>query len=194
MLHLYDSLHENGLSALDPSNCINIYRDPFQTSYGNLILSLYNDTNYLTRKCSGSVCDVFPVQAGATDTWFSRINNTQFAISECWAERTEEHCSIRYSLPIALIVVIFNFLKIVLFCAVAFTIHEDPLVTMGDAVSSFLKRPDDTTRDMCLMSRLDFENERTVWETGYGPRFYVAKVRRWSNAASKKRWATCCAM
>jgi hypothetical protein len=35
---------------------------------------------------------------------------------------------------------------------VAFRILDDPLITMGDGVASFLEKADPTTKDMCLLS------------------------------------------
>jgi hypothetical protein len=39
---------------------------------------------------------------------------------------------------------------------VAFFIHDEPLMTIGDAVASFLEKEDITTKNMCLSTRADF--------------------------------------
>ncbi len=57
------------------------------------------------------------------------------------------------NLIIILVVVICNAGKLAGMLYVAFGPLEDPLITMGDAVSSFLASPDNTTRDMCLVNR-----------------------------------------
>jgi hypothetical protein len=54
-------------------------------------------------------------------------------------------------------------------CAVLFT-HADPLITIGDAVASFLENEDPSTRNICLLSLKDFRGKR-----------YQAGSRVWNN-------------
>jgi hypothetical protein len=44
---------------------------------------------------------------------------------------------------------------------VAFFVRDEPLMTMGDAVASFLERPDPTSKNRCLWA---FANQR-MFET-----------------------------
>jgi hypothetical protein len=76
---------------------------------------------------------------------------------------------------------------------VAFGSLEDPLITIGDAVSSFLTSPDHTTRDMCLVSRKDVVKVSHLggMEKFHAPKYWRPVRQRWFNAASKTRWWTC---
>jgi hypothetical protein len=70
---------------------------------------------------------------------------------------------------------------------VVFYVRDEPLITMGDAVASFLDNPDSTTKNMCLLSIHDVRKKH--FQAGGGrewcnPRF------RWKDVASKKRRAT----
>jgi hypothetical protein len=69
---------------------------------------------------------------------------------------------------------------------VAFHVHDEPLMTMGDAVASFLNSEDTTTRNMCLSTLADFKNRQ-----GYqvGPRQWSPKGDRWKDVTSKSRRA-----
>lgn len=69
---------------------------------------------------------------------------------------------------------------------VAYCIPEQPLITMGDAVASFLQRPDYYSQGLCLLSIHD------VREGGYktSTRQWTNERFRWKDIASKKRRAT----
>ena len=67
---------------------------------------------------------------------------------------------------------------------ITFNVHDEPLMTMGDAVASFLGKNDPTTKDMCLSSFQDFKMNK-----GYsaGPRQWHNKRFRWKDVTSKTR-------
>jgi hypothetical protein len=69
---------------------------------------------------------------------------------------------------------------------VALRVPDDPLITMGDAVASFVKKSDPSTKNMCLLSIHD------VKKHGYqtGPREWVNTEFRWKDVTSKKRRGT----
>jgi hypothetical protein len=190
---LHNGAIGGSLMEMETSQCIRTYTNPYQTSQGNLIVTMANSF----KNCSGDqICQIIPVNIGESfytnpllehEPWRIYHNN----ITKCWSEKIEEHCTINYSLQLAIIVIVFNFFKIVLFFGILFGVCDQPLITMGDAVSSFLELPDNTTEDLCLMSREDFSGRHSVWEHGHGPRFFVAKNMRWSKAASKERWIVC---
>jgi hypothetical protein len=82
-----------------------------------------------------------------------------------------------------------NLAKTVLMLLVMFG-REEPLLTVGDAIASFLRFPDNFTADMCLASRRDFtSNSGDGWSTS--PRQFEDK-RRWKfSAATARRWVIC---
>lgn len=59
---------------------------------------------------------------------------------------------------------------------VAFGIHAEPLMTMGDAVASFLAKNDPFTKNMCISSLKDFKKSKS----------YIAGLRQWSDP--RYRW------
>jgi hypothetical protein len=97
------------------------------------------------------------------------------------------------NLIIILVVVICNAGKLAGMLYVAFGSLEDPLITVGDAVSSFLASPDHITRDMCLVNRRDIVKAPHFggMEKLRAPKYWRPVRRRWFNAASKTRWWTC---
>lgn len=75
-----------------------------------------------------------------------------FNILYCWSEKVEEQCKLNFSLWIALIVITCNLTTV--FCMI-FTVwrrRDSALVTLGDAIESFLETPDSSTRGLCIFS------------------------------------------
>ena len=67
----------------------------------------------------------------------------------------------------------------------AFTISGEPLITVGDAVVSFLDDPDPTTKNMCLLSVADLKKEYIR----PGGRQWSHPKASWRHATSKTRRA-----
>jgi hypothetical protein len=122
----------------------------------------------------------------------------------CMVEQVPEICKLQFSFLIATIVVVSNLVKVAVigWLLVRFS-SFNPLVTLGDAVASWLQRPDPETRDRCLQSRyriqMDF-NRRSSSNTGANlqrrlfrdtrnkPIQFKLKRENWSQAPSYYRW------
>jgi hypothetical protein len=83
-------------------------------------------------------------------------------VESCISEKIDERCRLEFSKHIAILVLCLNFAKMVLMFIVAFDIGERPIITVGDAIASFLTRPDETTRGLSLWNNFDFRYERAV--------------------------------
>ena len=84
----------------------------------------------------------------------------------------------------------------------AWGIKDSPLITVGDAVASFLRRTDSTTRGACLIDgtyfqqhwRDDGDDDHGISSTerryilGSEPMVLEGRSRRLKDAASKGRW------
>jgi hypothetical protein len=84
------------------------------------------------------------------DNWMTpplQVNGSSYS------QPLENSSSIQIALPFMLVVVICNALKII---AVYYTLHESftqHIVTQGDAIASFLERPDPTTFGYCSLDK-----------------------------------------
>lgn len=69
---------------------------------------------------------------------------------------------------------------------VAFWLSDQPIMNIGDAVASFLRRNDPFTKNMCLSSIKDLKKQ------GYsaGPREWNNRRYRWKDVTSKTRRLT----
>lgn len=116
------------------------------------------------------------------------VSNLQkYPIDYCLSQTTAEKCALQFSLPIMLIVIICNLIKITCMILIMLMKGPQPLVTVGDAIASFLVEPDPATKNKCLADKYFFR--RNDWQA----RKMTWKFERrwWFHAASKTRWLAC---
>jgi hypothetical protein len=141
-------------------------------------------------------------------------------VKYCLSEQVEESCSLHFSLALILVVIVCNVGKLTAMSIIIFRLGDSkPLITVGDAVDSFLRDNDSTTRAMCLSSWKRFDKYDTdkkyvwpnyeqpdwryppqmglpeerpdEWPDNPKPTAWVPKPRKWAHAASARRWCTC---
>ncbi len=204
--YMWASYHANNLTRLENADCMKAYALTFQTAHGNLILVASNasSTPYITagddfvesgctpdpfgwmcgRQNSGSVCDGKPA---CSTTSLDPNNWAPFGspIQYCLSEQVEQKCEIQFVPFIAYGVIAFNCLKAGILLYTFFLIKEDPLMTVGDAISSFLRRKDESTAGLCLMSKADI----AWWKTSNrAARPLKIAPKKWGVVVSKRRW------
>ncbi|KAI9924291.1 hypothetical protein MW887_007241 [Aspergillus wentii] len=106
---------------------------------------------------------------------------------ECLVIKTPERCELLYNPPICIAVIITAAVKVTaMFLAARLDRHRpQPLLTVGDAVASFLAKPDDTTVGRCWM---DNSNVRGGWKSRTRTRTRRLPGReRWVRAVSPTR-------
>ena len=158
-----------------------------------------NDTSPTDWMCSNSMlysqgCDTGELASMVANgrPWLVTLNTgEEVEISGCKSEIANENCKVQLSLGIMIAVICCNLVKT---CAMIMTVvrsREPTLVTLGDAIDSFLRIPDSTTRGICFADRRFVDQEwRRGWRTG--PRQWKKRgVWRWWSSASKTRWITC---
>lgn len=144
---------------------------------------------------------------GDVTTWF--LGPPRYEVRSCLAEQPASYskiCRFEYCPWIMIAVCALNFFK-----AITMVIiwglrrwqekerHESQrqvLYTLGDAISSFMRTPDPTTRDMGLATRDHFLRKRTLRSKlvkqgprpPQGPLEFHTKPSRWYKAASWRRW------
>lgn len=108
-------------------------------------------------------------------------------VQYCLSKPIKEHCRLQLSLIIMCIVMFCNFMKAL--CMYLILRHQQsrPLVTLGDAIESFLQNKDLTTWNMCLADKYTFAAKN--WDISTGT--YLRKPHKWVPSASWRRWLTC---
>jgi hypothetical protein len=108
-----------------------------------------------------------------------------------------QNCKLQYCLPIAITVILSNLAKAICIAITLFAFkNHAALVTIGDAVASFLEHEDQETLGRCLYSRHEFEADwnRKDANGNRSPRLqaknmrYNPKRRKWIMGTSMERW------
>ena len=225
---MYELAATGGLSRQTPEECISDYAKPFQTTRGSLILVTADDSNapyiysYNTldgikvlgladtfgwicgdvMRCPNktTTCPVLPLCPGQV----SQLDPADWRpfgakVEYCLSEPMEQQCSIELSVPLAIIVIICNTVKAAILLFILYCVKGDPLLTTGDAISSFLERQDGTTKGMCLMSKHNIHwwqgsSRSTRRISEQQPGIFRRCSNRWHTVVSRGRWWTCLAL
>jgi hypothetical protein len=204
---------QNQLTTLSNAECMIAYTNAFMVKYRNVVLVTSNEDSNSSVWTSlkplvkdpypyGWICTArtaieynydsyTPCEISSSiqeaDNWII----LQHKIEYCLAEPVEEACTINLSVGIMIAVIVSNFVKAICLFVAFWKFNTPALITIGDAVASFLVRPDISTAGMCLMSKEDII--RGAWSSRL-PKVWVSSQRSWFHAPSKKRWVATISM
>ncbi|KIX96455.1 uncharacterized protein Z520_07721 [Fonsecaea multimorphosa CBS 102226] len=154
----------------------------YSSEYGNWI---YASTSYAWM-CADYVsgCGDPAVTKSMKTSW----TLYDYPVDYCLSERVQEDCTFRMSVPIMLIVCVCNITKLVCLVLALLLIKEAPLLTIGDAVASFMRNKDPNTTNMALVPRSEFD-QKSNWKPKSLP--YDNPRRRYFSSASSWKWWIC---
>ena len=157
-----------------------------------------SDTCFVDLTATGA-CDISKLKANPS-AW-KMLN---IPIDYCLARKVKPRCKLQFSRDILIAVMICNLCKVAAMIATLLLQQEPALVTTGDAISSWLRYPDQTTANRCLqsartnihgtflesLSAHDIDSDK-----GCSPVvFHSSRVARWHQAVNRRRWATVLAL
>lgn len=116
------------------------------------------------------------------------------SVDYCLSQKVEEECQLLFSLPICIIVILCNIIKVVCMFMTAHDGRKEIFLTVGDAISSFLSRPDSTTEGQCLLSKENFSMREHSWKRPLKPVKLRPGKRRWKDAVSGSYYAVTVAL
>ena len=144
--------------------------------------------------CVAPCEDLVGAYRDAPGTW-TPLGVGRGGVQECWTLETEERCKVLFSPVLCWVVTGLNLVKGGLMLVTALRGkgggRERLLLTVGDAVASFLEVPDETTVDMCLAGKGEVVGVGRLWSRE--PRGVGERRSRFA-AASAGRWVTCILM
>ncbi|KAL9617707.1 MAG: hypothetical protein Q9160_007540 [Pyrenula sp. 1 TL-2023] len=133
-------------------------------------------------------------QWGTFDYRMALANGTRgpdgFDIRYCLSEQLPQACSLHFSYSLIFVVIAFNIVELVGMLVTVFSLGQmNPLITIGDAIDSFMTKSDPSTKGMCLVDRDAFTSiDSFLREWSFPPREFTAQRRLWASAASGLRW------
>ena len=92
-------------------------------------------------------------------------------------------------MSILLVVIGCNFSKAICMLVTVWKMNQPTLVTLGDAISSFLQFPDDSTDKMCLASKKAIQAGQ--WKRPPEPRYWDKRRYFWFRATTPGRLIAC---
>ncbi|CZT07158.1 uncharacterized protein RCO7_09704 [Rhynchosporium graminicola] len=191
--------NDSEFTRLSAQDCMNVYDRPFVFGGGDVfIIADENSTSFAeaTKVWSG-VEESRLIQLGKSMQWKTQdlsINasytdtDEYVEVQSCYAKLRPETCKVRFSRVLVLVIIICNACKALCMLRVAWGFADSPpLVTLGDAIASFLDNSDQTTNGLCLASKEDMQNG--AWTEYQGPQRWIAKAETYSSVVSIKVWA-----
>ncbi|GAM91408.1 hypothetical protein ANO11243_094580 [Dothideomycetidae sp. 11243] len=206
---------------LDLADCITAYDRPFLTTRSDVVvvttthntsnsvyLTLSGGNQFLSEGFASWLCTKTPNPTvniiygdclyipdslfGATTPEFGQV---RFPVDYCLSRPMPSNCSIELYDSLMAVVICFNAVKFLLMIGTLFFVDGSSLVTIGDAIASFLNRPDLTTTGYCLMGRRDVK----TWKKSSSPlvpKMYTRRKRMfWIQAVGSGRlWLSCIAI
>ncbi|KAF2489259.1 hypothetical protein BU16DRAFT_567439 [Lophium mytilinum] len=119
----------------------------------------------------------------------------RYEVSHCLSKSAPRHCKICISLPLMLVVIAMNVVKAAIMIGVARRTRNGPLLTIGDAISTYLEDSDPYTKGLSASGKSYFVNhskQEHPWHTSAYQ--LTLKRQRWFTAVSRKRWIFCIAL
>jgi hypothetical protein len=190
--NLQESALVGTLDRLDNEQCIRSYSTMFLSDRSNLLLvasgfPLSDVLNEVPDQPSLNEVDPHNwTVATWTETNETSIKTTATRVDYCMSQPTEAFCKLRFNLPIAIVIILFNFFKAVIMLILAFGLRETRVQTMGDAIASFLIQPDHIVNGRCLYSASDFKQAGLLGH----PRdlMFTRKSIRFAKTVKKRVW------
>jgi hypothetical protein len=207
-----DLYHQEGLERLENHDCLKAYVTQFQVRGNLLLVSKDNnprDSNFLSALggpwsrqdwiCGSNNCDEGSGVAKQLWEHPEKWEYSNYNVAYCLSERPTERCRLQCSLPLMVVVVLFNIAKAICMFSMLYALdsreESSPIMSIGDAIASYLTRSDDYTKGMCLATMDDIRRAMAMsqrWDTR--PKEYKGLHRRRFRAASRTRWGVCCVL
>ncbi|KAI9036914.1 uncharacterized protein KD926_001158 [Aspergillus affinis] len=118
-----------------------------------------------------------------------------YTVDGCLSMHVDESCQLLFIPSFAIVVIGCGLIKLACIAVIAHRASTKKLLTVGDAIASFLTHPDPHTMERCLTSKSDWTAGHPIWK-GQGhhqqvsirPRELLNKTKWWWQAGSPVLW------
>jgi hypothetical protein len=199
-------LQYESYQRLEKEVCIQEYATQYLASRGNVILvSTINSTagnvllgyRYSTPKWNpfhpqesfNWICNETPDWGKKPHCDVKSLDSSNWEIPAgvpldyCLSKKVPEHCRVYFNSAIMIVVISSNLVKLLCMVMITKRYTTGTLVTVGDAIASFLESRDRWTEHMSLATKDDFENGNPGM-----PRTWEPRRRFWYQLVSWQRW------
>lgn len=182
LIDLQKQASDDLLVRLDADECLSTFNNLFQTKFRSaLIVTHDSKADVLIQSAEGtSLADLL-----------KDLKWDKSSIDYCLADAARESSSsLNVNGPLLVAINLINVLfvaSLVIVLVFALTCRSfNPLVTLGDALASFLANPDPSTQDSCLITKSEIskgfwgEREAKYWFTQSSRWYHVPSFTRWT--------------
>ncbi|KAK5657318.1 hypothetical protein OQA88_3382 [Cercophora sp. LCS_1] len=177
ILSLQQQATRNELVNLTTAACITEFSGAFSSQFPSALVITNRDsrTNSLIQTSTSTL------DFGVT-TPIDRLT-TRF----CLAQRAANvpSCTVSLHAPLLGAVTLLNLITVISTASILFKTSFVPLATLGDAITSFLRDPDLTTRGCCLLSKTDVRSKRWGLDAA---KYWLPRNHYWFQTPSVTRW------
>lgn len=186
------------LTNLTVSECVYVFTGAFNSDYQNLLLVINdgNDANSLVATARAGIGESPSSAQDVASTDTSDSANTQILVDGapvqyCMGQAAtsdQETCTVKLNGVLLAVVLGLHLITFLGTAASLLLARFEPLVTLGDALSSFLRDPDPTTRMNGLLTKENLRTNMGGWGFTEGKYWVPQRDHRWFRSPSLTQW------
>ncbi|KAM0335861.1 hypothetical protein ACHAQA_000911 [Verticillium albo-atrum] len=188
ILALQELASNDRLTSLEVADCLEQFSGPFQTKFNAVLLVTDDDSESSSLLQTAAPSSPLTELVNARDP--SSVTFGANEITSCLArpaEETEAVCAIDTNDAVLGAIIFPVFAIIATTVAILSMQFFPPLVTLGDALGSFLNLEDKTVRGACLLTKADVQQGR--WASIiHQAQYYLPTGHFWARSVSLPRW------
>ncbi|KAK2024434.1 hypothetical protein LX32DRAFT_99545 [Colletotrichum zoysiae] len=185
ILVLQDQAVRGGLTNLTNAACAAQFGGVFQSDFSAVLLvtDVAAPANALVQtQQSGSSLAQF---IDPSDPSRMRINSS--SVDYCLARpESPRSCAVILNGSLLGVIAVLNLVSVSAIGAVYIFAGFEPLITLGDAVASFLMQPDYTTRGICLLDKDDVKHGRWGYREA---KYWISRDHFWLQTPGRTTWS-----
>lgn len=182
ILSLQDLASRKVLVNITGSECITHFsRDLssiFQADYEAVLFITNNDS---------PISSLIQTAKATSDSGLLPVKTNPTSIDYCLVQEAASPptCTVNLHTSLLGVATLLNLLTVIVLAIILFKPNFKPLVSLGDALSSFLQRPDSTTTRSCLLTKSDISKK--TWGVGQA-KYWIPSNHFWFKTPSLAGW------
>ncbi|ROV95688.1 hypothetical protein VMCG_07630 [Cytospora schulzeri] len=193
LVELRDLASRNELTNMTNIECADLLGAAFNTKFQTILLVLEGQNSENSLVDTTQAGTNLPTGTGMPITIsHDQISFDGTPIDFCLAQRseaTEGTCTVQLSFITFVVILGLNLITLVITALTLLLRRFEPLVTLGDAISSFLRDPDPSTRTNCLLTKHNLRSGMGGWGFSDGKYWTPDRDHMWFRSPSLTNWA-----
>jgi hypothetical protein len=183
ILSLQDLAGRKALVNMTGPDCV----AHFTTDLGSLFQADYESVLFVTNTDSPTSSLIQTAKA-TSDSGLLPVKTNPASIDYCLVQEATSPptCTVNLHTSLLGVATLLNLVKVIVLATILFRPNFKPLVFLGDALASFLQRPDSTTIRSCLLTKSDVSKK--IWDVGQAKYWIPSNNNFWFKTPSLVGW------